>query len=90
LKAVATFLAALAAACLAAAVWLFLKTYRFYQGADYAPNSPQQPGYAAGQVEADGGGIFAPSVLLFFLGLFLARFAWNLWRGGARRTRRDE
>lgn len=88
---IAALLAALAAAaCVASSAWLWLKTYRFFHSADYAPNSPHQPGYTAGPVEADGGGIFAPSVIIFVIGLFLARFAWNLWREAQRRRRLEQ
>jgi hypothetical protein len=87
MKWIAALLAALAAACVAAAAWLWLKTWRFAHGPDYALDSAQQPGYSAGGVEADGGGIFTPAVLLLAVGLFLGRFAWNLWREEQRRRR---
>lgn len=87
MRLIAALLAILAATCLAGAAWLWLETDRFFRSADYAPHSAHQPGYSAGAVEADGSGIFLPSLLLFGLGLFLARFAWNLWRDEGRRRR---
>lgn len=85
MKWIAALLAALAAACMGGAAWLWVTTWRFAKGADYALDSAQQPGYTARGVEADGSGIFAPAVLLLVVGLFLARFAWNLWREEQRR-----
>ena len=90
MKWIAALLAALAAACVVGAAWLWRKTWRLAHGADYALGSAQQPGYAAGGVEADGGGIFVPAVLLLVVGLFLARFAWNLWREEQRRRNMDK
>ncbi len=87
MKWIAALLAALAAACLAGGAWLWVKTWRFAHSADYALDSPNKPGYTAGGVEADGSGIFTPAVLLLVIGLFLGRFAWNLWRDEQRRRR---
>jgi hypothetical protein len=89
MKWIAALLVALATACVAGAAWLWLKTWRFAHAADYVLNSAQQPGYTAGGVEADGSGIFTPAVLLLVVGLFLGRFAWNLWRGEKRRQRAE-
>jgi hypothetical protein len=89
MKWIAALLAALAVACMAGAAWLWVKTWRFATGADYALDSAHQPGYTARGVEADGSGIFAPAVLMLVVGLFLARFARNLWREEQRRRRAD-
>jgi hypothetical protein len=75
MKAAAIIVAGAAGICLAAALWLLLKTLRFYLGDSYARHAGSLPG-----VEADGGGIFLPAALLLGIGLFLLRFAWNLWR----------
>jgi hypothetical protein len=85
MKFIAALLAAVATACLAGGAWLWVKTGRFAHGADYALDSPHQPSHSAGGVEADGSGIFVPAALLLAIGLFLARFAWNLWRDEQRR-----
>jgi len=66
--------------CLGIAFWLLIVAARFYFGAEYAPHSAGMPGYTARGVEADGGGIFAPGLLLLAVGAFLGRFAFNLWR----------
>jgi hypothetical protein len=68
------------AGCLGFALWLMAKTRDFFLSADYAPNSSSMPGYSAGNVEADGSGIFAPSILLILVAVFLLKFALNLWR----------
>lgn len=67
-------------ACLGFALWLLAKTRAFFLSADYAPNSSAMPGYSAGNAEADGSGIFAPSIMLIFVAVFLLKFAFNLWR----------
>ena len=85
MKFIAAFLAALAAAFLAGGAWLWVKTWRFAHSDDYALDSPHQPSYSAGGVEADGSGIFWPAGLLLAAGLFLGKFAWNLWRDEQRR-----
>ena len=90
MKWIAALLAALAAACVAGSAWLWVKTWRFAKGADYALDSAHQPGYTARGMEADGSGIFAPAVLLLVVGLFLARFAWNLWRDEQRRRNMNQ
>lgn len=77
----ALIVAAAAALCFAGAARLWVKTWHFFQSGEYAPNSAHMPGYTAGNVEADGSGIFFPVVLILALGLFLAKFAWNLWTG---------
>lgn len=87
MKWIAALLAAVAAACLAGGGWLWVKTWRFAHGDGYALDSAQQPGYTAGGQEADGGGIFAPATLLLVIGLFVAWFAWNVWRDEQRRRR---
>jgi len=83
----ALFLALASAACLGAAAWLGATTLRFFHSDAYAPHSARLPGYTAGRVEADGAGIFLPAGLLLVAGLFLAKFAWNLWRDGRRRRK---
>ena len=90
MKFIAALLAALAAACVAGAAWLWVKTWRFAHGDAYALDSPHQPSHSAGGVEADGGGIFVPAALLLAIGVFLARFAWNLWRDEQRRRHLDK
>ena len=90
MKLVIALLAALAAGCLAGGAWLWLKTWRFAHGDEYALDSGRQPSYSAGGVEADGSGIFVPAALLLVLGLFLCRFAWSLWRDEERRQRMNK
>lgn len=84
----ALVVATAAALCFAGAARLWVKTWHFFQSSAYAPNSAHMPGYTAGNVEADGSGIFLPVVLILALGLFLAKFAWNLWTG-ERKPRRS-
>jgi len=67
-------------AFLVAALWLMILTTDYFSGSDYAPNSGSMPGYRIGNIEADGSGVFAPAVLLFFVSAFLLKFAFNLWR----------
>lgn len=81
MRAVAVFVALAAAICFAGAAWLWAKTLHFFQSSEYAPNSAHMPGYTAGNLEADGTGIFIPVALIIAFGLFLAKFAWNLWQG---------
>lgn len=80
MKAAAILVGLLACACFVGAAWLWIATSHFFSSDAYAPKSSAMPGYRSGGVEADGGGIFAPALLLFALGLFLARFAFNLWK----------
>ena len=80
MRILALFVGLVGAVCLGFALWLLAKTGAFYWSADYAPNSSAMPGYSAGNVEADGSGIFAPSILLVFVAVFLLKFAFNLWR----------
>ena len=80
MRAFALVIAACAAACVGAALWLLVITARWYFSADYAPHAAGMPGYMAGGVQADGDGIFAPAILLLAVGIFLGRFAFNLWR----------
>lgn len=80
MKFIAALLALGAAASLAAGLRLLQLSYLFYTSEAYAPNSSHMPSYSAGGVEADGGGIFLPAGLLLLLGLFLGKFAFNLWR----------
>lgn len=87
MKAFAILLAALATACFAGSAWLWVETYIFFHSSEYAPYSAHMPGYAAGNVEADGTGIFVPAMLVLVLGLFLAKFALNLWKGEQRYRR---
>ncbi len=61
-------------------MWLLLATLHFYFGDEYAPKSAAMPSHTAGGVEADGSGILLPAMLLGAIGLFLAKFALNLWR----------
>jgi hypothetical protein len=84
MRSAALVVGALAAGCIGGSAWLGLETLRFVRGDGYAPDSVHMPGYEAGAVVADGWGIFLPAGLLFVLGLFLARFAWNLWQGRRR------
>ncbi len=79
MKILATIVAIAACACCAASLWLYAKTLHLYSSSDYGPNSAAMPSYSVGTTEADGNGIFLPSGLLMILGLFLAKFAWNLW-----------
>ena len=80
MKIAATVVTAFAVLCCTASAWLFAKTLRFYFSNGYAPSAAAMPSYSIGSIEADGSGIFLPAGLLMILGLFLARFAWNLWR----------
>ena len=67
-------------AFLAAGIWLMVVTADYFSSSDYAPNSGSMPSYRAGNVEADGSGVFAPAVLLLYVSAFLLKFAFNLWR----------
>jgi hypothetical protein len=80
LKIFATIVGLAAALCLSGALRLFYATLRFYLSDLYAPHSSAMPLYTAGGIEAGGTGIFMPAALLLGLGLFLAKFALNLWR----------
>lgn len=80
MRVMALLIGASALGCFGIAFWLLIVTAKFYFGAEYAPSSAGMPGYTAGGVEADGGGIFAPCILLLAIGAFLGRFAFNLWR----------
>ena len=90
MKWIAALLAALAAAFLAGGAWLWVKTWRFAHSDDYALDSPHQPSHGAGGVDADGSGIFVPAALLLISGLWLAKFAWNLWRDERRRRNMNQ
>jgi len=90
MKAIAILLAALATACFAGSAWLWVKIHTFFHSSEYAPSSAQMLRYTAGNLEADGGGIFAPVMLAFVLGLFLAKFALNLWKGERLLRRADD
>lgn len=91
MRVVATLMAVVSAACLVGGGWLWLETWHVFHGAGYAPHAANQPGYRVGDVEADGTGIFLPSALLLLVGLFLGRWAWNLWRAprGTSAQRRE-
>ena len=68
----------IAAAVITLAAKLLLATWHFYNSPDYAPGTHTT--YQVGGIEADGSGIYAPGLLLLGLGLFLLRWAINLWR----------
>jgi hypothetical protein len=78
-KRLALILTCAAAGVLGFAAHVLLATWRFYNSAGYAPGT--HTSYQAGGVEADGSGLYAPGLLLFGLGLFLLKWAHNLWRG---------
>ena len=80
MRVMALLIGAGALGCFGMACWLLIVTAKFYFGAEYAPHSAGMPGYTAAGVEADGGGIFAPGLLLLAVGAFLGVFAFNLWR----------
>ena len=61
-------------------MWLLLASLHFFFSDEYAPNSTAMPSYTAGGVEADGSGILLPAILLGAAGVFLMKFAINLWR----------
>lgn len=65
-------------AVLGFAAHMLLATWRLYNSASYAPGT--YTSHQAGGMEADGGGIYAPGFLLLGLGLFLLKWALNLWR----------
>ena len=80
MKVAAIIVALLALGCLSAAVWLLWVLWKFAGSQAYAPHSYVSFAYAAGALEADGGGIYMPAVLMLAVGGFLAKFALNLWR----------
>ncbi len=80
MKIAATIVGFIAFACCAGSAWLYVKTYQFYVSDAYAPNSDAMPYSFMGDTQAGGGAIFLPAALLMILCLFLAKFAWNLWR----------
>ena len=73
MKLLASVIGVVALLALCAGAWLGHRTMVFANGPDYALDHD-----AAG--DGSGGGIFAPAWLLVGLGVFLARFAWKLWR----------
>ena len=79
MRVLAVIVGALALVCLGLGGWLLAMTYGFYWGPDYAPYSGGIA-YRVGHVDADGSGIFVPSLLVLGLGIFLGKFALNLWR----------
>ncbi|GKT23219.1 hypothetical protein [Acidovorax sp. SUPP3334] len=81
MRVMALCIAACALACIGTALWLLLfVAAQYYGSAGYAPHSAAMPGYAAGTVQADGDGIFIPGMLLLAVGVFLGKWALNLWR----------
>ncbi|WP_140426802.1 hypothetical protein [Acidovorax sp. Root267] len=80
MRMMALVIGAIALACLGAALWLLAAAAGLYWGPEYAPGSAGMPGYKAAGVEADGGGIFFPGFLVLAVGVFLGKFALNLWR----------
>ena len=80
MRKVAVIVGGLAAAVLGWAMWLLLVSLRFYFSDEYASNSAAMPSHTAGGVEADGSGILLPATLLGAAGVFLMKFAINLWR----------
>jgi len=80
MRVMALCIAACAIACIGVALWLLFLTAQYYGSAAYAPHSGAMPGYTAGGVEADGDGIFIPGMLLLAVGVFLGKWAHNLWR----------
>ena len=84
LKALAIAIGLGAAGCIGTALWLLALALRLYFSDAYAPGAGTSF-YTAGGIDADGAGIFAPAVLLLAVGLFLAKFAFNLWRPARRK-----
>jgi len=80
LRKFAVVVGVLAVSVLAWAMWLLLASLHFYFSDEYAPNSAVMPSHTAGGVEADGSGILLPAILLGATGVFLMKFAINLWR----------
>lgn len=80
MRQVAVIVGGLAAMVLGGAAWLLFISLRFYFSDEYAPNSAMMPGHTAGGVAADGSGILLPALLLGAFGVFLLKFAVNLWR----------
>ncbi|WCM88737.1 hypothetical protein [Acidovorax sp. NCPPB 3576] len=80
MRLMACVIGACAIACIGAALWLLIVTAKYAGSEGYAPHSAAMPGYAAGGLEADGDGIFFPGLLLLAVGVFLGKWAWNLWR----------
>jgi hypothetical protein len=71
---------AISAFLLVVAIWLAVLTLRFFLGDQYAPFSGPYLFGGRGGLFSGGIGIFIPSVLLFVLGIFMFKFARNLWR----------
>jgi len=80
LRKVAVIVGGLATVVLGSAMSLLLASLHFYFSDEYAPNSAVMPSHTAGGVEADGSGILLPAILLGAAGVFLMKFAINLWR----------
>ena len=80
MRKVAVIVGGLAAVVLGCAMWLLLASLHFYFSDEYAPSSSAMPSHTAGGVEADGSGILLPAMLLGAAGVFLMKFAINLWR----------
>ena len=80
MRKVAVIVGGLAATVLGWAMWLLLASLHFFFSDEYAPNSAAMPSHTAGGVEADGSGILLPAILLGAAGVFLMKFAINLWR----------
>lgn len=85
MKLAAMIVSALAMGAFIAATRLLIVTYEFAHGNQYAMRQFNSLTYFAWPVEADGSAIYAPALLLFGIALFLARFAYNLWKPEAPR-----
>jgi hypothetical protein len=80
MKIAAVVVTVLALALWVATLWLGIHAWQFAHSDAYAMNSGPMPSYTAGNVEADGSGIYYPVILLGALAAFFSKFAWNLWR----------
>jgi hypothetical protein len=83
----AVLVGVISATCFAVACWLLALTGRFYFSDQYAPGKTVSFSYSIGNVEADGSGIFFPVFLIVIVGIFFAKFAFNLWRDAKKGKR---
>jgi hypothetical protein len=80
MKIAAIVVTVLALALWVATIWRGMYIWQFAHSDAYAMNSGHMPGYTAGNVEADGSGVYYPVILLGTLAALFTKFAWNLWR----------
>ncbi len=67
--------------CLVAGLRLLVATYRFANSDEYSIGTFSGITYSIRTLDPDRSAIYGPSLLMILLGVFLGRFAFNLWGG---------